>query len=145
MRDGLKRLKYTLLPSLSNQLPDAVPPRYKALCHSTDDTPELIAQIASARAICTGRYHALCFALQQNTPFIAVPSNSGKIEALLMDVGLPRNIYLLYKRDHASLHNGLERAIDRHPTVEATIKAFNDSARQKIDDMFDSITSNPQG
>lgn len=36
----------------------------------------------------TGRFHAACLAVATRTPFVAVQSNSWKIEALLEDVGL---------------------------------------------------------
>lgn len=39
----------------------------------------------------TGRFHAVCFALLTRTPFIAVRSNSWKIDALIDDVGLNRD------------------------------------------------------
>ena len=36
----------------------------------------------------TGRFHAVCMAILTKTPFVAVTSNSWKIEALLADIGL---------------------------------------------------------
>ncbi len=36
----------------------------------------------------TGRFHALCFALLTGTPFVAVASNSWKMEAIITDAGL---------------------------------------------------------
>ncbi|MEO5325270.1 polysaccharide pyruvyl transferase family protein [Mesorhizobium sp. CC13] len=36
----------------------------------------------------SGRFHAVCFALTTRTPFLTLPSNSWKIEALFADVGL---------------------------------------------------------
>lgn len=38
----------------------------------------------------TGRFHALCFALLTGTPFVAVASNSWKMEAIITDAGLRR-------------------------------------------------------
>jgi hypothetical protein len=39
----------------------------------------------------TGRFHSACFCLFTRTPFLAVDSNSWKIEALLNDFGLPKD------------------------------------------------------
>lgn len=38
----------------------------------------------------TGRFHALCFALLTATPFVAVASNSWKMDAIINDAGLDR-------------------------------------------------------
>ena len=38
----------------------------------------------------TGRFHALCFALLTGTPFVAVASNSWKMDAIINDAGLKR-------------------------------------------------------
>ncbi len=38
----------------------------------------------------TGRFHALCFALLTGTPFVAVTSNSWKMDAIINDAGLKR-------------------------------------------------------
>lgn len=39
----------------------------------------------------TGRFHALCFALLTGTPFVAVASNSWKMDAIIHDIGLRRD------------------------------------------------------
>jgi len=38
----------------------------------------------------TGRFHALCFALLTRTPFVAIASNSWKMDAIIHDAGLDR-------------------------------------------------------
>jgi len=42
--------------------------------------------IASADTVVTGRFHAAVFALMSETPFLAVGSNTAKIQSLLLDV-----------------------------------------------------------
>jgi polysaccharide pyruvyl transferase WcaK-like protein len=42
--------------------------------------------IASARSVIAARFHAMIFCLVAGTPFLAVSSNTGKIEAVLEDV-----------------------------------------------------------
>ena len=41
--------------------------------------------IASADSVVTGRFHAAVFALMSETPFLAVESNTAKIQSLLLD------------------------------------------------------------
>ncbi len=51
--------------------------------------PELLAfaqGLASLDLLLTGRYHAVCLALATRTPFMAITSNTPKIESLLRDV-----------------------------------------------------------
>jgi polysaccharide pyruvyl transferase WcaK-like protein len=43
--------------------------------------------LSSARALVSGRFHALCFSLLTKTPFLAVASNTHKIEGVLHDAG----------------------------------------------------------
>ena len=47
-------------------------------------------EIAAAYLHVTGRFHAVCFSLITQTPFLALSSNSWKIEALIEDVGLSK-------------------------------------------------------
>lgn len=45
-------------------------------------------QISESRLLVTGRFHAVCFAIKVGIPFIAVESNTYKIEGMLADAGL---------------------------------------------------------
>ncbi|MFT5064800.1 MAG: hypothetical protein ACJAXK_001409 [Yoonia sp.] len=46
----------------------------------------------NTKALCvTGRFHAVCLAIATQTPFVAVNSNSWKIEALIEDIGLSKD------------------------------------------------------
>ncbi|ACB73740.1 polysaccharide pyruvyl transferase family protein [Opitutus terrae] len=49
----------------------------------------------TSRVLITGRFHAICFAIKYGRPFLAVPSNTHKMEALLHDIGLPAEDFLL--------------------------------------------------
>ncbi len=55
------------------------------LCQTEDD---YAARIAGAGLHVTGRFHGVCYAMAARTPFVAVASNSWKIEALIADAGL---------------------------------------------------------
>lgn len=67
----------------------AVPVHYRALKFARPDTESYLDALAGRSGVITGRFHSLCFALQTATPFLAVGSNSHKIESLLSDIGLP--------------------------------------------------------
>ncbi|MFT5629392.1 MAG: hypothetical protein ACI9HB_000553 [Gammaproteobacteria bacterium] len=49
---------------------------------------EYVGLIAQKALSVTGRFHAVCLAIATQTPFVAISSNSWKIEALLDDIGL---------------------------------------------------------
>jgi hypothetical protein len=54
---------------------------------------EYMERLANRELLVTGRFHAACLAVVTDTPFVAVGSNSWKIEALVADLGLnPRRI-----------------------------------------------------
>lgn len=44
--------------------------------------------IAKTEFIVSGRFHSVCFAINSSIPFVAITSNSHKIEALIKDFGL---------------------------------------------------------
>lgn len=67
-----------------------VRPRYVAERHALPTPEAYLAALARCRLVVAGRFHALCFALQTGTPFLAVPSNTPKVEGLLDDAGLGR-------------------------------------------------------
>jgi uncharacterized PurR-regulated membrane protein YhhQ (DUF165 family) len=53
---------------------------------SQDSLQRYYGTIASARSVIAGRFHAMIFCLVAGTPFLAVSSNTTKIEAVLEDV-----------------------------------------------------------
>lgn len=55
--------------------------RYANILPTLDDFTQVLRNTASL--IVAGRYHAVCIALDLQIPFVAVPSNSFKVEALL--------------------------------------------------------------
>lgn len=45
-------------------------------------------QISNANMLISGRFHVICIAIINETPFIALPSNTHKTIGLLEDIGL---------------------------------------------------------
>jgi hypothetical protein len=142
-RDWAKALKYRLYPGLNRLLGIPVPPRYRSLLHAENDTAAFLHRLASCRALCAARYHALCFALQQNVPCIAVASNSHKIESLLEDAGLTVADHVIDPAECDRLKERLDQAVARHPAVETRIAEFNRTARERIDAVFDRLAAIP--
>lgn len=60
--------------------------RYANILPTLDDFTQVLRNTASL--IVAGRYHAVCIALDLQIPFVAVPSNSFKVEALLEAIGM---------------------------------------------------------
>lgn len=59
-----------------------------------ENTPQYLSTLGNARALVSGRFHAVCLALQQRVPFVAVHSNTNKIANLLKDIGLDSSRHL---------------------------------------------------
>jgi len=57
--------------------------------HSYD---EMLKSYQSARIVVTGRYHGVVFAMMSGKPFLAIRSNTHKIEGLCKDYKLERNM-----------------------------------------------------
>ena len=60
--------------------------------HIANTRDEALTSIGSASLVVAGRFHAVCMCLVQETPFVAVGSNTHKIEGLLGDAGLGRRV-----------------------------------------------------
>ncbi|MCF7837073.1 MAG: polysaccharide pyruvyl transferase family protein [Candidatus Marinimicrobia bacterium] len=140
VRDWSKRVKYRLYPWLRKNTGLRIPPRYQALLHAEKDFATFLETMASRQAVCVARYHGLCFALQQQIPFLAAASNSHKSEALLEEIGLPLEPYLIKPADLDHLKDRLARAARDYPLIEPAIAAFNRAAQTRLEQMFDDIT-----
>ncbi len=143
MRDWEKAVKYAVYPWLWRSCGIPVPPRYRALDCAIGETEAFLCRLASCRAVCAARYHALCFALQQNVPFVAVTSNSHKSEALLEEVGLPLDRFLIGPDEFDRLKEKLEQAVRDYPAVQTTVSEFNRRAKERLEQLFDRLADLP--
>jgi hypothetical protein len=72
--------------------------------HFVRDDSAFLTELTKHDQIITGRFHAVCLAVLSGTPFIAVSSNSWKIEALIRDIGLdPARLYSLRELTQATI------------------------------------------
>jgi hypothetical protein len=102
--------------------------------------------LAGSGVVVSGRFHAVCFALKIGRPFLAVTSNSHKVEALLHDAGLPAAEFILspgwtsspteFWREHA------QAAWQRH---EIGIEAFAREASASIERSFSRLAERVGG
>lgn len=91
----------------------------------------------SETVLLSGRFHAACLALKHRTPFLVLPSNTHKIEALLHDADLPPEDYLLPPDwDAQPLSHWLEHARTAHARHHEQIAAFADDSHRSVEDVF---------
>ncbi len=89
-----------------------------------------------ARAIVSGRYHAVCLAIRMGLPFLAIEGNIGKVSSLLIDAGLQRRLVTL---EHLEAH-AIAPTIDRWSQDEAArIAQFLQGACRDAGRMFEEI------
>ena len=92
-------------------------------------------RIAAASLYVTGRFHGVCYALAAGTPFVAVKSNSWKIEALVADAGLaPWRVMALDNLDKCLARGPDHLAFD--PAERAALARFLDGATAGAEKMF---------
>ena len=142
-RDWGRKVKYRLYPWLGRQFGLKIPPRYRSLEYAERDTGVFLETLAACSAVCVARYHVLCFAVQQQVPFIAVASNSHKSEALVEELGLPLEQYVVAPADFTGIKVRLAQAADDYPQYKEAIATFNREAKAQIDAMFDRAVGAP--
>jgi len=98
-----------------------------------DNYRDYIQEIASLGFLVAARYHSLCFALKTLTPFVALESNSHKVEGMLKDIGI--GLERIVKQD--KLHN-----LDMKKFSESEldlITMYVENAPRQIECMFQEI------
>lgn len=145
VKGHLKHFKYGLYPILSKTLGIPVPPRYKSLEYAVSDTHEFLRILKQYDAVCVARYHALCFVIQQEVPFVAIASNSHKSESLIAEIGLPVNLFMASPKeindDKHTLSEKLEYSAIHFQEYRMKVKDFKHQAKLELDSMFTHITN----
>jgi hypothetical protein len=109
--------------------------RYHAHAVGVADPQEYLRRLAASGGVVTGRFHTVCFALAMGVPFVAVASNTPKIEAIVRDAGL----------DPAKRVLSLEKVgkLDTVPALDeresAALEEFAHRAVAEVDAMFERI------
>ena len=91
--------------------------------------------------VITGRFHAMCFALKFGLPFLAVTSNSHKVEAVISDIGLDPREHILSPDTHSQeMLDKRIRELDFWPEkTAAKIDDYVKKAQSAIPHMFREI------
>jgi exopolysaccharide biosynthesis predicted pyruvyltransferase EpsI len=96
---------------------------------AADEWASLPHRIGDARVVITGRHHGVCAAIVAGRPFVALASNSHKIEATLEAVGLARLVVAtpqeaVAQRDWALQNAGVFRALAARLTGGRSLSTF---------------------
>jgi len=87
----------------------------------------------------TGRFHALCFALLTGTPFVALASNSWKMEAIITDAGLRRDRLIGPRMLNPEII--LDNDWSYSPEERESIDRYIEGSRAKARTLFHSLHS----
>lgn len=84
--------------------------------------------------IISGRFHVVCFALQNRIPFLALKSNTPKIENILSEIGISNRIINIDHLDDKII------LIDEYSDQELiNIENYSNCGREKIINTFHDI------
>lgn len=109
--------------------------RYHAHAVGVADTLDYLQRLAASGGVVTGRFHTVCFALAMGVPFVAVASNTPKIEAIIRDAGLDPKKRVLPVEELRKL-DGV-RAYDAQES--AALEEFARRAVAEVDGMWEKI------
>lgn len=94
--------------------------------------------IKNAEYVICGRFHAMCYCIANGTPFVALPSNSCKVEGVLEDCGLELSSNRLMSKFEA------EQAVlvAKNPLSskeKSLCASYANEANKKIQNMFETL------
>lgn len=97
---------------------------------------DFMASLEGAELVVTGRFHGVCLCILTGTPFLAITSNSHKVEGMLEDAGLSHRIVR-----PADIRAVLARPPQWTADDAAKAKAFVSKARRGQKAMFAKVVS----
>lgn len=96
-----------------------------------------LAELRAAPLVIAGRFHAVCLAMRYGVPFLALPSNTHKVEALLRDAGLPEADFLLPPEwEQRECAYWIERSRRNWEKYQPTVAAYVTRASDQIHEAF---------
>lgn len=107
------------------------------------DEAEYMRLIGGTAIHVSGRFHAICLSLVTGTPFLAVASNSWKIEALLAEAGIDRTRLLTPDQLAGLSANDLDRPFSN--AESKAIAVFLSDCRAKAENLFDDLAELARG
>jgi len=97
------------------------------------DIGRFLKQVRSRALIVTGRFHMVIMCLATSTPFLAVSSNTHKIDAVLSDVGLAHR--KVAEPEHLGIEE-VEKASRWEDAEIARLNEYVEDGRRRIDELF---------
>lgn len=116
-------------------LRDLVRFRLEQLQAATRDGDAFLQNLASVELLIGGRFHATCLAMGLGTPFLAIRSNSHKIEGLLTDAGLESRLIEPGQLSQERLTGASRWA----PEEKRTLVAFLEDGAQRRHRLFEKL------
>jgi polysaccharide pyruvyl transferase WcaK-like protein len=99
-----------------------VSPRYHAHLAGVAGLDAYCAALAGSAGVVTARFHTVCLCLGLGVPFVAVASNTPKIEALLEDAGLDPGRRMVSRNSLAGLSGVPAYTADERAALDGFIK-----------------------
>lgn len=129
---GLRKLRdaYVHIHTLAFQ-------RLHPSVHISNDEFEFFNVVARSRAHITGRFHGACLSILADTPFLAVASNSWKIDALLDDLGLSQRRAV--RPEDLEAQNLCDAVSDYSQGERRRMTVAISESRRTVEHAFDSI------
>ena len=97
-------------------------------------TDGFLRRLSRAQGVVTGRFHMVTLCMVCRTPFMALPSNTHKIEALLAEAGMPERLCSSYAEGLGKL-----ASMSFSDAELARLDAFLEGARLSAQQMFADI------
>lgn len=113
------------------------PAGMSSYCRTLDD---LLSVILSSRLLVTGRFHMVCLCLILEIPFLAVRSNSHKIEGMLNDVGLSNRIIEEAALDSESLQSAQQWTDEELLKLRCWLSRSRDDIKALFDTLYESAS-----
>ncbi|MCK4442719.1 MAG: polysaccharide pyruvyl transferase family protein [Sulfurovaceae bacterium] len=130
-RDRLKWILFKIINMLKIDM------EYERLIYLyfTNNFNDYLDKLYESKLLIAGRFHSICFGILTQTPFVALKSNSFKVEGLLKDIGMENRLY--DKVENIPLYSNLEF----NPTEIKKIDTFIKKSKADIEKMFKLIGS----
>jgi polysaccharide pyruvyl transferase WcaK-like protein len=141
----IKRIKSNFLKRTIRLILDVSPRRLLSMLKSNPrilnkqnftilEMPDLVGKISNSDFIITGRFHMVCFAIMNEIPFLALPSNTHKTFGMLKDIGLESRYF-----EKIPKFDVLESLYNYDDNEIALIIKYKILAKKEIQNMFDTI------
>lgn len=134
-----RKLRHAVFTLLANHTSMSVGFDYENNQYAILATASYRERLQEYKAVYTGRYHSLCFCVQQEIPFLYAPSNTFKCEALLEDIGVDPKNYRHTLTDKEALLDSFNEMQQHYQNDEQCFKAFNLKAQALCREMFQDI------